>query len=119
MESRPVPGERTPWQQLISYLEKTNLKITSLKYVEGDWSVTAMPSKMCDGYYQAKEFRKMVFRDTETRLQGIGSIVGDKVYIIWIDEMRRITQDIRDLSSEYIHSTLRDHYGKSSTENTA
>lgn len=107
-ETAPVPGEKSSWQKLLDRLAEENLKITSLRVQRSGITLHALPSKQCDGYYQAYDRHLVMFRGTEMLRQGCGSIVGDKVFIQWIDENGNVWSDIRPLQTEQIHSTLRD-----------
>lgn len=106
-ETEPEPGERTPWQKLLDRLEKENLKITSLRVQRGKTTLHALPHKECDGYFQAYE----VFMSSQTKLeykrQGCGSIVGDKIFITWIDENGNVWGDVRNFTENKIHTTLK------------
>jgi hypothetical protein len=73
-------------------------------------TVNALPPKQCDGYYQARDQRIAFYQGMEAGSirQGVGSVVGDKVYIAWLDANGSVWTDVRLLSSEKIHTTLRD-----------
>jgi len=107
-EAPPVPGEMSSWQSLIQYTKDNNISITRLVLQRGATRAVAMPPKECDGYFQAYEVKKILWRNINAKLQGIGSVVGDQVYITWIDDTNTVTQDIRPLDSCKIHTTLRD-----------
>jgi len=52
----PMPeGERSAWQQLITLIKQIDVRVTMLRLVRGGITVSAMPTKTCDGYYQAYE----------------------------------------------------------------
>jgi len=107
-EQEPVPGEKTSWQKLIDRLYKDNLKITSLRIQRGGITLHALPVKQCDGYFQAYESHLAMFRGTTILQQGCGSIVGDKIFITWLDTNGNIHSDMRLLSENKVHTTLRD-----------
>lgn len=107
-EQPPVPGERTSWQKLIDRLHKENLKITSLRVQRNGVTLHALSSKLCDGYFQAYESRIAVYSGATLLLQGCGSVIGDKIYIIWIDENSNIHSDIRPFLENKVHTTLRE-----------
>lgn len=107
-ETAPVPGELRPWQKLLNRLTKENLKITSLRVQRGKVTLHALPHKQCDGYYQAYDQYKSFYGKDEWFKQGCGSVVGDKVYIQWVDDDGNVWADIRLLEKEKIHTTLRD-----------
>lgn len=111
-----MPGEKSAWQKLLDRLTAENLRMTGLRVQRGGVTVCALPTKQCDGYYQAYELRKVMFRDNGDHRQACGSVVGDQVFIFWIDEGGNLWQDIRPLESERPHTTLRDQNGRQ--ENT-
>ena len=111
VESRPIPGERTAWQKLLKHCKDDGLAITGMRLTVNGVTVEAMPHKMCDGYFQAYEAIRIMFRDQQELRQGIGSIVGDKVYITWVDlgvsenGMSYVHQEVRPLEEVKIHTT--------------
>lgn len=107
-ETPPKPGEKTAWQALLDRLTKENLKMTALRVQRGGITLHALPTKMCDGYYHAYELRETMFRGGTEHRQACGSIIGNQVFILWIDDGGNVWQDVRPLSTEKIHSTLRD-----------
>lgn len=107
-ETEPIPGDRRPWQKLLDRLSKENLKITSLRVQRGSVTLIAMPHQQCDGYYQAYDQYKSLISGEELLKQGCGSVIGDKVFIMWTDENGNVWSDVRLLEKEKIHTTLRD-----------
>jgi len=109
-EQPPIPGEKTSWQKLLDRLTAEDLKIVGLCIRYLNTTVNALPPKACDGYYQARDQAISLFRGNQpgSIRQGVGSVVGDKVYIIWLDDTGSTWADVRPLSSEKIHTTLRD-----------
>lgn len=107
-EEPAVPGEPSSWQQFLHALKGSGVSITMLRLQRGGKTVHALPPKRCEGYFQAYEFLKSMFRDTEDHRQGIGSIIGNQVYIAWLDDSGNIWIDIRPLEEVKIHTTLRD-----------
>lgn len=118
-EQPPQEGQRSAWQQLLKRLRETEgLEMTMLRLQHHGTTVVAMPKKMCDGYFQAREVQKKFFRsmgvngEKERHLQGIGSVVGDQIYICWIDiENGNVYQELRPVISpegwnSLIHTTL-------------
>lgn len=118
-EGNPVPGERTPWQKLLQKCRDENIEINRMSLVVNGVQLMSLPQKQCDGFFQAKEVRKHWFesmgedaKTEEIRLQGIGSVIGDQVYITWVNLTRKehviayITPDVRPLESCKIHTTL-------------
>jgi hypothetical protein len=102
-----IPGEKSAWQKLIDMLYAENLKVTSLRIQRGV-TLFALPKKLCTGYYMAYEKTMAIQSGNTTIRQGCGSVIGDKVFIHWIDNSGNIYLDIRDLKSERCHTTLRD-----------
>lgn len=111
-ESSPIAGEMTSWQKLLSRCREENITITELRLVVNGITVEALPSSKCFGYFQAYESSKIMFRDTVNNKQGIGSIIGDLVYISWINidasinNMNYVYQDVRPLKEVLIHTTV-------------
>lgn len=112
VKEQPVatPGDRTSWQKLLDRLTAENLKIVGLCIRYLNTTVNALPPKACQGYYQARDQAITFFHGTQSGSirQGVGSVVGDKVYIIWLDDTGSVWADVRPLASEKIHTTLRD-----------
>lgn len=119
-EGEVIAGERTPWQKLLAYMRHNDLKMTALRLSVGNVSVEAMPHKLCDGYFHAYEAKKRFYGSPDrleeigtSTSQGVGSVIGDKVYITWIDlkptrHMYTLHQEIRPLSTMRIHTTIND-----------
>lgn len=118
-ETPPKAGEITPWQKLLKQLkEDDTLEIKRISLVVRGVQLMSLPRKQCDGFFHAYEVRKHFFESMgeegmeEIRLQGIGSVVGDKVFIQWINITPQqhvsayVTSEIRDLGSCKIHTTL-------------
>jgi len=107
-ETPPVPGERTAWQKLITRLGTENLIVTSLRVQRGRVTLHALPHKICEGYYQAYDQYLSLYTKEESLKQGCGAVVGDKVYIQWVDDNGNVWSDIRPFDTEKPHTTLRD-----------
>ena len=109
-EGKPVPGERTPWQRLLQTCRDKDISITGLRLQRGDVTVMAMPHKMCDGYFQAREAVKIMYKDVSILKYGIGSVIGDQIYVVWVelklDGAPYIYSDIRPLAKNRVHTTL-------------
>lgn len=108
-EGSVIAGEKSPWQKLLDYCKHNNLEITGIWLNVKDVMVAAMPQKMCDGYFHAYEATKMIFRNESSLKQGVGSVIGDKVFITWIDlKSKEVHQDTRPLSEVKVHTTIND-----------
>jgi len=109
-EQPPIPGEKSSWQKLLDRLTEENIKMVGLCIRYLNTTVNALPPKACQGYYQARDQAITFYHGTESGSirQGIGSVVDDKVFITWLDANGNTWQDVRLLSSEKIHSTMRD-----------
>jgi hypothetical protein len=107
-EQSPVADEKTSWQKLIDRLNKNNLKITSLRVQRNGITLHALSAKQCDGYFQGYEKHSMMISGKEFIQQGCGSVVGDKVFIQWIDDNNNIHAEVRSLSEAKFATTLRD-----------
>jgi len=107
---QPSPdGEVSAWQKLITRLNTENLKITSLRVQRGRITLTALPARRCDGYWQAYEQFMSMNSGAQYIRQGCGSVIGDNVIIHWIDQNGNVWLDIRSLQSEKPNTTLRDN----------
>ena len=121
IEQKPVPGGRTSWQKLLKFCDEKNINITSLQLDVNEHIITSMPKKMCDGYFQAYEHIQTFYGEKMKDRQGIGSIVGDHVYITWVDLIPSkngkfyINHEIRKLSEVKIHTTA--NRGKNAISN--
>lgn len=109
-EQPPVPGEKSSWQKLLDKLGAESLKITQLRLVSHGVTIICDHHRKIDGYCMAYEVFKVMFRGTKSRMQGVGSIASDVVYMTWIDDNGDVRQDIRPLSEMRVHTTLRDQH---------
>ena len=118
LESAPVPGDPSPWQTLLERCRNEDISIKRLSLIIRGVQIMSLPRKQCMGFFQAKEVRKEFFGSmgsdgsSEELSQGIGCIVGEFVYIQWINLTPKehvaayITSDVRSLKSCKIHTTL-------------
>jgi len=97
-------GKSTPWRQLLERLKKENLKITRMRLQMGGRTFHSTPR--AEGYFQAREVHQAMFSGREKLYYGIGSILGNKVYIVWVNEQGDSWQDIRPVEMVKIHTTL-------------
>lgn len=105
-EYPPSVGEPSSWQQLLTWCRETGVVITMMRLQRGVTTLHALSKKQVDGYYQAYEISKNLNTGGTKTRQGIGSVIGEQVFISWIDEDGHVWQDIRPLSSEKVHTTL-------------
>src|SRR3990172_10021933 len=103
-EQSPIAEEPSSWQKLLQKLKSENLKITQMRLQHGKNTVIAFPK--ADGYMQAYEIRKALFSGKSAQYQGIGSVVGDLVFITWMNSTGESWQDVRKLSEVDVHTTL-------------
>jgi hypothetical protein len=107
-ETPPQEGEKSAWQKLLDFLTgNPEIKVTNLRVQRLGHNLIALPHKLCDGYFQAYELRKTIFSGEQDISQGCGSVIGDRIFIIWICSNGDIRQDIRPLEGGKIHTTLR------------
>jgi hypothetical protein len=106
-EQPPVAGEKSSWQKLLDRLDKDNLKITSLRVQRGGITLHALPAKQCEGYFQAYDQHTSMFNGNISLQQGCGSIVEDKIFIMWVDTNNNVHSEVRPLMENSIHTTLR------------
>lgn len=107
LEATSMPGDKTSWQQFIDFIKAENLTPTAMSLIWNGCRVHAISK--ADGYFQAYEAKKsMADPNKQTQvMRGIGTVVGDQILITWITETGEIRQDIRPLSENLIHTTLR------------
>lgn len=112
-ETDPIAGEISAWQKLLKRCRDGEVSIRGLQLIAGNMVLEAMPYKMCDGYYQARMEIFIMNQGLNIQRQGIGSVIGDLVFITWIDlkmsKYGKYTayQQIRPLSEEKIHTTIK------------
>lgn len=121
-ETQPEEGKPTPWQGLIertrneTHTTKNSevevpLTITMMRLQYGPLMVQAMPHQMCDGYFQAREALHVVYRNIDVNKHGIGSVVGDNVFITWIEMTPTgqfyVKSEVRPLESCKVHTTVK------------
>jgi len=104
---QPSTDEGSSWQKLLEYIKTSEITVTGLSVVRGNIEIHAMPHKMCDGYMQAYEVTVRWMRTEMHKTQGVGSVVGDQVFVTWVD-MNGLTvkQDVRPLDSCKVHTTI-------------
>lgn len=120
-EQPPVAGEKSSWQKLLDRLTAENLKMTGLQLQGNGLTLVCDYHKKVQGYCMAYEVLQIMFRNITKKMQGVGTIQNDLVFMTWIDDNGTVKQEIRPLSEMKAHSTLRDqHAGDSnSTPNPA
>lgn len=108
-ETTPEPGELTPWQALLERSRGGNCFITQLQLQRGGSTVVAMTRRnpLVRGYFQAREARMSNLSRKITEVQGIGTIVGDFVYITWVNNQGQMWQDVRELGHVWMHTDMR------------
>ena len=105
-ETNPIPGEQTSWQKLITYLDKMNLTMIGLE-LRHNGQFIQCPAN-AEGYFQAREKVESILHHTNLRnLRGVGIVVGESVFIRWIDDASQVTEEVRSLSSMKMHTTLK------------
>lgn len=105
-EAPPIEGKPSSWQALLQDTRSSGINITRLTLVRGGMKILALSPKECDGFFQAYEAH-MFWSKKRMNFQGVGSVVGDKVFITWVNlETFEIRQDVRPLDSCKIHTTI-------------
>lgn len=106
-ESPGQPGEMSVWQTLRHRVLDDKVQIDILRLQRNGLTVSAIPAKHCDGYFQAYETQMWMFQDIQRHIQGIGSVLGDKVFITWMDISKpEVWQEVRDFSTCRVHTTV-------------
>jgi hypothetical protein len=107
-EAQPKPGQMSSWQQLLAWLrENPDVRISQMQLQQAGRTLVAIPKAA--GYVQCYEMHKNMQSGAEQHYQGIGSIVGDQVFMTWINANGNVWQDLRPLSELRVHSTLPNH----------
>jgi hypothetical protein len=108
-EEEPIANEPMSWQKLLIRLSEENLSIHVLQLHRGFTTITSLLGERCDGFFQAHEKRISIYggQRSEYHLQGIGSVIGDNVFITWIDDNGGVWQDVRPLEIVRTHTTLK------------
>jgi hypothetical protein len=103
------PGEHSAWQSLLRRLKAEGLRITQMRLQHGGQTVMAnrrMGSAQAEGFVHAYELRKAVFSGKEELYQGVGSVFGEEVLMIWMNGDGLSWLEIKPLSEMRIHSTM-------------
>jgi len=117
-EMPPTPGEKSSWQKMLDFIAENNLRVTQLRLVRGPITIICDHHKKCNGYCMAYEVLEIMYSGNQIRMQGIGSVFGDKVFMTWVDGNGKIRQEIRELSEMKVHTTLRDSRDTTTNNNT-
>jgi len=73
-----------------------DLRITQLRLQRGGMTAVAIPG--ADGYFQSYE-QRTTNKGSRKWVQGIGSIVGQRVFITWLDDDGNCWQDVREIGA--------------------
>lgn len=106
-ESKEVAGEPSPWQRLKQRCEEENLNLTQIRLQLSGLTFIGIPD--ADGYCQCWRQHKSVFNPNKppVMMRGIGSVIGDKIYLTWVDGYGNIRQEIEDYESMKIHCIMK------------
>lgn len=84
------------WKELLQRFKAEDVRLTQLRLQRGGMTVVAIPG--ADGFFQGYEYRN-TSRGTRKQVQGIGSIVGQQVFITWLDDDGNCWQDVREVGA--------------------
>jgi hypothetical protein len=104
-------GELSAWQRLLQRCRAGD-EIVMLQLQRGGVTVLALPRRSrdgragADGYFQGREIR-LSNSGKQTTVQGIGSVVGDVIYITWVNDSGQVWQDVRPLEPLHVHTDQR------------
>lgn len=106
-ETKEVEGELSPWQSLKQRCKEENLNITQLRLQLSGLTFIGIPN--ADGYAQCWKHYQSVFNPDKppTVMRGIGSVIGDKVYLTWVDNYGNIRQEVEDYKNVEIHCIMK------------
>lgn len=105
-------GELSAWQQLLQRCRAGD-EITRLQLQRGGTTVLSLRRRTrnegngADGYFAGYEARISNNSHRQTTVQGIGSVVGDLVFITWVYDSGQVEQDVRPLGPLYVHTDQR------------
>ncbi|MHC4542938.1 MAG: hypothetical protein ACYSYL_00225 [Planctomycetota bacterium] len=107
-ESEPVPGQISPWQALLQHCRSGQASITQLQLQRGGTTVVAVTRRnsFVRGYFHAREARMSNVHRTTVDVQGIGTVIGDLVFITWLNQQGQVWQDVRPLQQMRIHTCV-------------
>jgi hypothetical protein len=99
-----IQDELSPWHLLIERCRRENLRILQLHLSRAGVNLSAIP--LAAGYAALYELRMGQRNRKPALAQGIASIVGDWVFINWIEETGRVSQEVRPFGAAAVHTTL-------------
>lgn len=99
------PGELSSWQRLVERTHKFNERIVALSMRRGGVVLNTLSN--AESYYQAREIAISANGKGKRMKQGIGAVIGDYIFINWVDDYGNVEAEYRPLIKEYIHTTAR------------
>jgi len=102
-----VEGRLSPWQAFRQWLtEHPDTKVTQLRLQMNGPTIVCLPH--AEGYFQARyasghplqgdDFHDVGF--------GVGTVIGDWIFINWMNSEGNVWQEIRPLEENRVHTTL-------------
>lgn len=106
-EGQEVTGEQSPWQKLRTRCQAEGLYVTQIRLQLDGLTFVGIPNS--DGYCQCWEQSRSMFNPKQPPklMRGIGSLVGDVLYLTWVDNDGNIRQEIRDYKSMDVHCIVK------------
>jgi hypothetical protein len=105
-QSPNVPGERTAWGKIQDRCEEEEIYITQIQLQLYGNTLVGMAN--ADGYTAFYEqAQSWSVRDKVATYQGIGSVIGDWVVVMFLNDSGHIWQDLRLLSHMRDHCQLK------------
>jgi len=106
-EGMEIAGELSPWQTLVKKCKDEGLYVTQIRLQLDGLTFIGIPN--ADGYCQCWEQHRSVFNPNKPPIlmRGIGSVLGDSIYLTWIDNSGNIRQEIRDYKSMDVHCIMK------------
>jgi hypothetical protein len=77
-----IPGELSPWQQLLKTLEDTKKQITQLRLQAHGRTYVCVSN--ADGYYQARKATSTCGGPEVEERHGIGYVTGGQLHMTWV-----------------------------------
>lgn len=100
----PIEG-MSSWQYLRKRCADENLHLTQIRLqLDG---LTFIGISDSEGYCQFWDYTRDLFSGKETRTRGIGSVIGDDVYVLTVDIYGNIKQGVRKFKDLDVHCIMK------------
>jgi len=107
LETPDVPGEKSAWQKLCAWCYENKVHLTQLRLQLGTVNLIGLSQKQAQGYCQLWSVQRNLITGQQLLSRGLGSVVGDQVYIIWVAQDGQTSLEIVPLPDMRMHCILR------------